>query len=349
MHPPDEGPEKAKPPNPESLAAQGMGVSEQADLGDKLKRYGTAKNRNRQMATYLVGVAAEASRYERLPTGRLASRLYDCGSELLFRHYLEHQRTQLIRSSSCKLHVLCPLCAIRRGAYMLRRYVERVKYLSTWCDFELVTLTVKNGPDLGERMGHLRSGFRKLRERAKKGYSALAHVQGAVWATEFTKSAEGWHPHIHMVVAVEKGSPRIRWGEGSELAADWLAATGDSHIVHAKRIEAGDEGIVAALCETLKYAVKFGDLDLSDNWHAYRTLKGQRLIASAGLLYGLVLPDDANLDDEQLDGPYIDFLFRFMGSSGYRIQNTPARVSGDVPLMREGDPTWQPSEAFHTR
>jgi Replication protein len=330
MHPPDEGPEKAKPPNPDSLAAQGMGVSEQAELSDKLKRYGTAKNRNHQMAGFLVAHSCTAAKHSQAPVRKLARRMYDCGTELHFRHYIEHQRTQLVRSNSCKLHIMCPLCAIRRGAYMLRRYKQRFDHLASGYDFDLVTLTVKNGPDLAERTAHLRTAHRKLRERARKGYGALADHDGALWSTEFTRSPDGWHPHLHMILARPEGSAPLMWGQGSPLAEDWRAVTGDSYIVHAERIAPNHEGICGALCETLKYAVKFGDLTLSDNWEAFCTLKGKRLIASSGVLYGLVLPDEADLDDDELDGPFIDFFFRFMGSSGYRLQNTPARTIVDV-------------------
>lgn len=326
MTPPDDAPERAKPPTPESLAAEGMEVSEQAVLGDKLKRYGTAKNRNHQMAGYLVGHSCTLPIHQRKPVRQLSNRMYACGSDLHFRHYIEHKRTQLLRSNSCKLHILCPLCAIRRGAYMLRRYKQRFDHLAPNHDFDLVTLTVKNGDDLAERTAHLRSSFRKLRDRMLKGYSTLADVDGALWSTEFTRSPEGWHPHLHMIAARPKGSEPLRWGKGSPLSDDWQAVTGDSFIVHAERIRPTHDGICGALCETLKYAVKFGDLDLADNWEAYQTLKGKRLMASSGCLWGLVLPDDADLDDSQLDGPYIDFFYRFLGSSGYRLQNIPART-----------------------
>lgn len=330
MHPPDYPPERAKPPNPESLAAQGMGVSEQAKLGDKLKRYGTAKNRNHQMAGYLVALRRDAPCHEKRPLQNLSARMYGCGSHLLFRHYIDHQCTQLIQSRSCKLHIMCPLCAIRRGAYMLQRYEKRFASLAAAYDFDLVTLTVKNGDDLDERTAHLRSAQRKLMDRARKGYGALADISGSLSSMEFTRSPHGWHPHLHMIVARPKGSAPILWGSGSPLADDWLSITGDSYIVHAERILPNHEGICGALCEVLKYAVKFGDLTLPDNWLAYLTLKGKRLIASSGVLHGLVLPDDAELDDRQLSGPYIEFLFRFMGSSGYQLERTPTRTIVDV-------------------
>ena len=166
----------------------------------------------------------------------LSKRLYDCGSYLRFRHYLDHQQTRLIESRSCDISLLCPLCAIRRGARLLKRYLERCAYLAPAHDFYLVTLTVKNGPDLAERYAHLLKGWKRLNERAKKGYGAFADASGAFGSIEFTKSDKGWHPHMHMLWAMPKGTPPLRWGQDSQLGMDWFAATGDSYIVHAERV-----------------------------------------------------------------------------------------------------------------
>lgn len=317
MGPPETRPEKAKPLTSESLAAIDVGVSGQQGYEPKqLGRYGTAKARNHQMAGFLVTSGYRA----------VSDKLYQCGSYLRFRHYMAHSQTRLIESRSCDVSLLCPLCAIRRGARMLRRYAERCQYLAPAHDFYLVTFTVKNGPDLEERYRHLLGSWKRLNERAKKGYGRFADASGAFGSIEFTKSAEGWHPHMHMIWAMPKGSDPLRYGRHSQLAAEWHAVTGDSFIVHTQRIEAAsdeaaaaNDPLIAALCETLKYAVKFSDLDLADNLHAWQVLKGKRLTRSYGCFFGLELPDEP-LDDDELDGPYIDLLYRFMGASGYILQ-----------------------------
>lgn len=323
MGPPETRPEKAKPLTSDSLAAVDAGVSRQQGYEPKqLGRYGTAKARNHAMAGHLV-----TSGYP-----SVADKLYQCGSYLRFRHYLAHSQTRLIESRSCDASLLCPLCAIRRGARMLRKYAERCELLAGAHDFYLVTLTVKNGDDLEERYRHLLGAWKRIVKRAAKGYGAYADASGAFGSIEFTKSAAGWHPHMHMIWAMPKGASPVRYGKDSQLGMDWLAATGDSYIVHAQRIEAAEgtrqrEGseaaandpLIAALCETLKYAVKFSDLTLADNLHAWQTLKGKRLTRSYGCFFGLEVPDEP-LDDQELDGPYIDLLYRFMGQRGYILQ-----------------------------
>ena len=157
----------------------------------------------------------------------------------------------------------------------------------------------------------------------------FADASGAFGSIEFTKSEHGWHPHLHMIWAMPKGSAPIAWGKDSQLGLDWLAASGDSYIVHAERISAGEgapaigEGptsaatdpLISALCETLKYALKFSELELADNLHAYQTLRGKRLTRAYGCFFGLEVPE--KLDDDPLDGPYIETLYRWTKSKGY--------------------------------
>ncbi len=329
--PPD--PEKGKALGPDSLAAEGqLGLSGATSLGDRLRRYGTAKHRNYAMAGHLVAGGF-------LP---LSERLYSCGAFLRFRHYTERKDTRLVESRSCDVALLCPLCAIRRGGRMLRRYHERIEKLAGLYEFHTVTLTVKNGPDLRERFAHLRNARRRLWERARKGYGALAAMEGALWSVEFTKSEEGWHPHIHAIVAMPKGSGPIRWGEGSQLAADWLDVTGDSFIVHTRPVEGSEGERISALCESLKYALKFSTLTLDDNLDAYFSLKGKRLLSSSGAFYGI--PDDEPLDDAELDEPFVEFLYWYAGKRGY-VLDAVAGTPTMVPNVTEVRTTDEPS--FH--
>jgi hypothetical protein len=313
IHPPPD-PEKAKPRNPQQLGGTlETGVSIPSGVVQKVARYGTGKARNREMAAFALQLEPRGNR-------RLAAAMYDCCSFLGLSYYPGSQRSAVSSASTCKKHLLCPVCAILRGGKMLKRYQERIEHIAPQYDFELVTLTVKNGSDLWERFQHLKHAFKRLRVRGRDGYGSWAPVAGAIWSTEFTRSAEGWHPHLHIVAAKPKGSEPFRYGKGSALALDWESVTSDSFIVHAAPINPDPEHLPAALCEVLKYAVKFGDLSLEDNFHAYQTLRGKRLIQSSGCFYGLELPDDAELTDDPLAEASIEYFFRY-ASTGYQLIN----------------------------
>lgn len=338
MHgPPD--PEKTNPLTLDSLAAESAGDGDR-DLTARLGRYGTAKTRNHQMAGYLLSVGEDA----------LSHRMYRCGNYLHFREWMAHGGKMTLHAGHfCQIGLMCPVCAIRRGGKMLRRYVERARFIARTHDLWLVTLTVKNGPDLDERYKHLTTSLKRLRERAKKGYGAMARADGALWSTEFTKRETGWHPHVHMVWAVPRGQhfdgiqQAIEWGNGSQLKTDWHAVTGDSYIVHAVPIAGENEdGLVNAFMEVLKYALKFSGLTLEENYHAYTVLKGKRLIRSSGIWWGLDLPEDARLEDDPLDGPYIEHIYRFMGSKGYVLDDVFAGTHNPPLQVPTASPTLHP-------
>lgn len=74
--------------------------------------------------------------------------------------------------------------------------------------------------------------------------------------------------------------------------------------------------------EVFKYAVKFSDLSLADNWEAAQLLKGRRLLNSFGLFRGVVIPE--SLLDEPLDDlPYWDRFYRYI--------NGHYQLTGEVP------------------
>jgi hypothetical protein len=79
--------------------------------------------------------------------------------------------------------------------------------------------------------------------------------------------------------------------------------------------------LASGLCEVLKYALKFSDLDLAKNLLAYETLKGKRLTQASGCFYGLEIPEDDDLNDEPEDGPYVELFFSYT-SKGYKASSS---------------------------
>lgn len=308
-----ERPEGIAPLPASSLAAEtGKGAGRYTELGDRLVRYSKARDRAFEMAQYIAALGLCDSH------GRKVLReLESCGEYLIFRRYLDSDSVRLHGMRSCRQHLICPLCAIRRGARMLSRYVERFELVMREAPHLrafMVTLTVKNGPDLAERFEHLQGSMLRLGKtrHGKRQVSWFSSVAGAVWSYEFKRGENSgeWHPHVHMVVLAEE-APELR-----EMCADWKDITGDSHVCEVHEMY-GDP--VVAFCEVFKYAVKFGDLPLADNWHAFETLRGNRLIASVGNLYGVNIP--ADLTDDALDEPrWVDLLFRYIRGPGYTFQ-----------------------------
>lgn len=290
-----------KKENPESVAAE-FGVQGIEALPRRVERYGKAKIDALEVAQYMAGQPE---------LQRTADRVKGCGDYLVFRHYFTVDQVKLHGARLCMKHLLCPLCAIRRGAKALAAYLERwecIRAEKTLLRPFLVTLTVKDGPDLAERFKHLHRAQHELWKRKHRGRgSALDGVSGAVWSYEVKRgSGSGqWHPHLHMIALAEHEPDQ------SQLAAEWRNITGDSHIVDVRPIDQADAA--AGFMEVFKYAVKFSDQPPADTVHAFLTLSGKRLLASAGCFRGVVVPESLMDDPEGLaELPYATLFYRFL-------------------------------------
>lgn len=197
---------------------------------------------------------------------------------------------------------------------MLTSYLERyeaIRASNAGLKAYFVTFTVKNGDDLGERFRHLRNKLQAYHKRrmGKGQIGEVCKAEGAVWTYEFTNRGKGWHPHAHCIWLC-KTKPDVR-----KIKTEWEALTGDSFMVDCREITDPLEGFI----EVFKYAIKFGDLELADNFHAYTLLSGERLIASFGLFRGVVVPEA--LTDEPLDDlPFFDLLYRYVKGAGYTLE-----------------------------
>lgn len=308
--------------NPDSLAGE-IGVEGIEALPKRVERYGKAKNGALDIAEYMQGLPGQQGK-------AIASRVTACGDYLLFRHFFTVDKVKLHGAQFCKKHLLCPLCAIRRGAKALGAYLARWQVIQAQKPALrpfLVTLTVKDGADLGERHKHLHKGQRELWMRKHRGRgSSLDGVEGAVWSYE-VKRGQGsglWHPHLHMIALAEV------MPDAEELSREWLEITGDSFIVDVRPISQEDP--VSGFIEVFKYAVKFSDQEPADTVHAWETLRGKRLLASSGCFRGVDVPDDLTDDSSDLEGlPFMDYLYGFLRGA-YGLQGRFSGINEGLPF-----------------
>lgn len=306
----------------EALGVQSLGGESREGfrtdgLAKRLQRYGSAKENAMRFRRYLVEQRED----------KLADALGDCGNFATFRDYFTIDQSRLSNMCTCKKHLLCPLCAIRRGAKALRLYLARVEFLMS-ADPALrpymVTFTVKNGPSLADRQVHLAGCLRTLhRRRSRRNMnSEVLKASSAVWSYELTNKGNGWHPHVHAIWLCHEAPDMLK------LRDEWHALTGDSFMVDVRPVDMSDP--IGGFLEVFKYALKFSDLSDPDRLLAYKTLKGKRLQDSFGDLRGLdVEPSDS---DELLeDLPYIDRMFRFVQGVGYVETGTTGEILNKLP------------------
>jgi len=296
--------------NPELLAQDGVSDGIEAHPR-RVNRYGKARTQALDIADYIEGSDRAQALVKQL------ERLRQCGDYLVFRHYYTVDQVKLHGARLCMQHLLCPLCAIRRGAKALKAYLDRWELIRAEKPALrpfLVTLTVKDGPDLAERFQHLKRSQRELWMRKHRGRGSwLDDVAGAVWSYEIKRgSGSGlWHPHLHMIALAENQPDQV------ELSREWRDITGDSYIVDVRPISSEDPA--SGFIEVFKYAVKFSDQPHADTLHAYLTLRGKRLLASAGCFRGVPEPEGLLDDHEALDGlPFVTLFYRYL-TGGYAL------------------------------
>ena len=279
---------------------------------------------------WLKGAADEA--YQR------ADKLRMCGSYLVFHELVDLDENRLARANFCRQPKLCPLCAMRRAAKEVQAHapivIQQVREMNLTP--YMLTMTVKGGPDLAERLEHLTASWRKLiknRRRVRTASSRnkggeLSTVDGGRYSIEIKRGKNSglWHPHLHAVILCHLKP------DAEKLAQEWHNVTGDSFIIdvrpmhnHAEAVAHDDpriaaELIAADLVEVLKYPMKFGSMTHRDTWHAHGVASGKRLTSSFGCLRGVEV-DTSYLDDPitSKDWPYVEIVARWI-MGGYEIE-----------------------------
>ena len=141
------------------------------DHEKRLTRYSVAMARKQEVVDHILVLKEQGYKFN---LDKELKALQDCGSFLIYRHYYLVDRFRLLAGCTCKKHLLCPLCAIRRAAkcvavgfqkiedVLQRGYETGVEY-----DQVLITLTIKNGDDLEERFLHLTNSFKMLLQKRR--------------------------------------------------------------------------------------------------------------------------------------------------------------------------------------
>ncbi|QNN25052.1 protein rep [Planctomycetales bacterium ZRK34] len=309
-----------------------------------MNRYAKARRRALQMASWIADNVPAGSR---LAGGRdvrsIVQDIEGCGNLLEFQDATAEgdTETRLSAGKFCGKFRLDPLCAIRRQARWLRETLPKLMgvigpYLASepYATVQLMTPTIKSGRSLHRRFAHLTRSWRAWQldrrrfissKSPRAQYTELSRVAGGVFAIEIKRGSgsKQWHPHLHAVVLCEAPLDQER------LQSEWRRITRDSFMVDVRDLyslgglrsmpDTADEAVMMSLAddlqEVVKYAVKFGDMTLRDNWLVERVVFGRRLRGSFGNFHGIPMDTDQCCDDVFEDRPYITRVAEWVGDS----------------------------------
>ena len=233
-----------------------------------------------------------SSYIEPLISKKMMKLINECGDLLMFLSDFEMENKKLHKGSFCK-NRFCPMCSWRmacKDSLKISILMEHLKKEGNK-EFIFLTLTAPNvkGDNLEEEIRKYNKSFDKLMKRNEvknivKGY--IRKLEVTYNSDMSSKSYDTYHPHFHVVIAVnktyfKKSDLYINQQRWLEL---WQEATGDSSItqVDVRKSRANN---LKEVYELAKYSAKDSDYLISRPVFEtfYKALKGKRFIVYGGL------------------------------------------------------------------
>ena len=219
-------------------------------------------------------------------------RCESCGDLTIFLADFEMKNKKLHKASFCG-NRFCPMCSWRmscKGSLKISILMEHLRKEENK-EFIFLTLTAPNVKEdkLEEEIKHYNKSFKKLMGRKEvksivKGY--IRKLEVTYNSDMSSKSYDTYHPHFHVVIAVnktyfKKSDLYINQQRWLEL---WQEATGNSSITQVD-VRKSKSNNLKEVYELAKYSAKDTDYLVSRPVFNvfYRALKGKQFIVFSGL------------------------------------------------------------------
>lgn len=295
---------------------------------------------------------------------RRADKVSQCCNFLEFKRYFENNERKLHKAYFCKDR-LCPGCMVRRSRKIYGQVSQVMDIATQKYEFIFLTLTVKNcnGEDLQETLTMMFQAWTKMFRRkdvknAVKGWFRALEVTHNIDVN--SKSYDTYHPHFHIILAVNKsyftGRSYLKQEQWVEI---WKDCLGVDYLptVDIRRFRTNSKKAMSkSLAEAAKYTVKDNDYlirdenenvieDITDSsiYTLSLALRSRRLIAFGGELkkiHKMLNLDDAengdlimtdNDHEDSSDLAYVLESFRFgigltTGELNYYLYDTTLPV-----------------------
>ena len=212
-----------------------------------------------------------------------------CGNYLEFLTNESFDKHKLKRGSFCRTR-LCPTCAKRKSLRWIFALSLMIEYVNSTYDYEylLLTLTAPNvkGDDLHDELKKYSKAFDQMLKRKK--YKDV--IEGFIRKLEITynKKTETYHPHYHVIIAVDKTYFKKGYINRDTWLSDWQRAMKDSSItqVDVRKVynkstvdsDLSKSSIQTGILEVAKYTAKSGDYLISEDvfvtfWNALKHMR----------------------------------------------------------------------------
>lgn len=233
-----------------------------------------------------------SSYIEPLISKKMMKLINECGDLLMFLSDFEMKNKKLYKGSFCK-NRFCPMCSWRMACKDSLKISILMEHLRKEENKEFIFLTLTAPNVIGDKLDDEIKNYNKSFERLMKRKEVKNIVKGYIRKLEITynsdvssKSYNTYHPHFHVVIAVnktyfKKSDLYISQQRWLEL---WQEATGDSSITQVD-VRKSKSNNLKEVYELAKYSAKDSDYLISRPVFNvfYKALKGKQLIVFSGL------------------------------------------------------------------
>lgn len=250
-------------------------------------------NKRKESNLQLTEVATELVKNEKINLSKKRLKaIEECGTYLQFATDKEIQNRKLFSANFCG-NRYCPICSKNKSLKDARDVKIITEYLrDLGFEFLFATFTAPNcsQEQLKAEITTYNKSLERMFKRQKYNF-----IQGYVRKLEITynddknsKSYGTFHPHFHVLIAIDKSYFGRKYVSKQEWLIDWKKAMRDSSItqVDIKKVSLGRKNnIDKSILELTKYITKdfsfYSEIDVFKNF--YRGTKGKRMFAFSGL------------------------------------------------------------------
>ena len=250
-------------------------------------------NKRKQSNLELSRVASELVENERINlTKKRVKAIVECGTYLQYATDKKIENRRLFTANFCK-NRYCPICSKNKSLKDAREVKIITEYLrDSNFEFLFATLTAPNcqQSELKEEITKYNKALVKMLKDEKYNF-----IHGYIRKLEITynndsssKSYGTFHPHFHLLIAIDKSYFGRKYLSKQVWLADWRKAMADSSItqIDIKRVSLGRKNnIDKSILELTKYITKdfefYSDVDVFENF--YKGSKGKQMFAFSGI------------------------------------------------------------------
>lgn len=213
--------------------------------------------------------------YQRIGEDKRALRVLECGTFLEFAREVSSEKCTLQNANFCRDR-LCPMCSWRRSYKIFGQVSKIMDHIENDFEFIFLTLTVPNvsGSELSSKIDQMQKAFRQMMQFDKRIRKVSAGYFKALEVTHnknrHSKSFNTFHPHFHVILAVDKGYLKSDYYlKRSDFLDIWRRVIHDDSITQvdvrlcknksSSECQEAERSLSSAVAEVAKYSVKSND------------------------------------------------------------------------------------------